>query len=201
MFAVKLRSRAYSMDQSATRLRRFTRGEYERMAENGIFRPGERVELVDGEIVAMTPQRSRHSTVIYLLTKALERAFGKGFMVRVQCPLALDDHSEPEPDIAVVQGVADDYVAEHPTTAALVVEVAEATLAFDRGKKAAVYARAGIADYWVVNLLAGCVEVHRAPRRSKLNWRYAQVTTIRGKRSVSPLAKPRAKLSLAAFLR
>jgi Uma2 family endonuclease len=171
------------------------------MAANGIFQPDERVELVDGEIVAMTPQKSRHATVVHLVAKALEAVFGDGYTVRAKFPLVLDDLSEPEPDVAVVAGSADDYVDEHPTTAVLVVEVSESTLAFDRGPKAGVYARAGIRDYWVVNLVDRVVEAYRNPSSGKLGWSYKDVKRVKGKSTVSPLATPRAKISVASFLR
>src|SRR5437868_7545046 len=86
------------------RLRRFTRSEYERMAAQGILRPDERVELIDGEIVVMSPQGTRHMTVVRLIARALESAFGDGHDVRTQGPLAVGAHSEPEPDVAVVVG-------------------------------------------------------------------------------------------------
>src|SRR5438046_1078224 len=94
----------------ATRVRRFTREEYERMAAQGIFRADERVELLDGEIVIVTPQGSRHAMVVHLLAKALEGAIGSGCLVLTQSPLALDPDSEPEPDVAVVAGAPDDYL-------------------------------------------------------------------------------------------
>lgn len=173
------------------------------MAEQGIFRPDERVELVDGEIVAMTPQRSRHAAVVQLVAKALEAAFGPDHHARIQFPLVLDDMSEPEPDVAVVVGSPDDYVDEHPKAAVLVVEVADTTLAFDRGTKAQVYARAGIQDYWIVNLVDGVVEVHRSPRSSpgKLGSSYKDVKRVKAKGTVRPLGVPRAKISVASFLR
>ena len=190
------------MDRFATRLRRFTRGEYEHMAASGVFQPDERVELVDGEIVTMSPQKARHAMVVHLVAKALEAAIGDGYLVRAQFPLSLDDVSEPEPDVAVVVGSAGDYRDGHPKTAVLIVEVADSTLAFDRGKKAAVYARAGIADYWIVNLVDGEVEVHRNPRPSsgKLEWGYEDVRRVRGEVTLTPLASPTAKVTVADFL-
>jgi Uma2 family endonuclease len=191
------------MVETKTRVRRFTRTEYERMAAQGILRPDERVELLDGEIVVVSPQGSRHATVLRLVAKALEKAFGKGHDVRTQVPLVLGTRSEPEPDVAVVVGSPDDYLDEHPRTAVLVVEVSDTTLALDRGKKLAIYARAGIQEYWIVNLVDRVLEVHRKPRSSsgKLGWAFKDVKSVRGKESVSPLAAPKAKVSVASFLR
>ncbi|MBI3726405.1 Uma2 family endonuclease, partial [bacterium] len=150
-----------------SQVRRFTRTEYERMAEHGILSADERVELVNGEIVVMSPQAARHAIVMHLIAEALKRAFGRGHFVRIQVPLALGPYSEPEPDVAVVAGSPDDYLNDHPKTAVLVVEVSDTTLAKDRGAKLGDYAAAGIEDYWVVNLKAvpPVIEVYRKPKR------------------------------------
>jgi len=145
-------------------VRPMTREEFERAGELGIFRPEERLELIGGEVIAkVTPQRTPHATAVSLAAEALGRAFPSGHHVRVQLPLALGPHNEPEPDLAVVIGSARDYKVQHPATAVLVVEVADTTLRLDRGKKASLYARAGIGDYWLVNLQDGVLEVHREP--------------------------------------
>ena len=141
--------------------RRFTREEYYRLAEIGFFQ-GERVELIEGEIVKMSPISPLHGEVLTLLAERLWQLFGEGYRVRVQLPLSLGD-SEPEPDIAVVPGKAGDYVHAHPTTALLVVEVAQTSLEYDREVKAPLYARAGIPEYWIVNLDGQCIEVYRDP--------------------------------------
>jgi Uma2 family endonuclease len=127
-------------------LRRWSRAEYDRMIDAGVLTTEDHVELIDGEIVTMTPQKSRHATAVWLAQIAIGRAFGEPFGVRTQLPLALDPGSEPEPDIAVVTGSPRDYSDEHPSTAVLIVEVADASLAFDRTVKASLYARAGIPD-------------------------------------------------------
>jgi len=127
---------------STAQLRRWSRSDYDKMMEAGIFAPGERVELIDGEIVEMSPQHSAHSTAVSLSAEALCTAFGAGFDVRTRMPLALDLYSEPEPDVAVVPGSPRDYRDAHPTTALLVVEVADSTEAYDRDQKGSLYARA-----------------------------------------------------------
>jgi Uma2 family endonuclease len=147
----------------AIEMRRWTREEYDRMIAAGMFAPGERVELVDGEILQMTPQGSVHATAIRLTEDALRAAFGPGFDVRPQLPLALSPDSEPEPDLAVVSGNPLSYLNAHPATALLIVEVSDTTLEHDRRRKGSLYARAGIQDYWIVNLIDRCVEVYREP--------------------------------------
>jgi Uma2 family endonuclease len=147
---------------SAVELRRWTRAEYERLADAGFFPDGERVELIEGDIVKMAPQDADHSAGIGLGQLALQMAFGLAHWVRVQLPLALGA-SEPEPDLAVVAGRPDAYAVEHPSTALLIVEVAASSLAYDRDTKAHIYARAAVADYWILNLVDTQLEVHRDP--------------------------------------
>jgi len=100
---------------------------------------------------------------VCLAEEALRVAFGPGVVVRTQLPLALGQYSEPEPDVAVVVGTARDFTDDHPTSALLVVEVADATLSFDRNAKASLYAAAGIPEYWIVNLVHRQLEMHREP--------------------------------------
>jgi Uma2 family endonuclease len=191
------------MSAAAPRLRLWTREEYYKMAEAGVFQPGERVELIGGRIVAMSPQNSPHFTAIRLVEDALRVLFGAGYDVRVQGPLDLSLSSQPEPDIAVVPGTIRDYSTTHPTTALLVVEVSESILSFDRGEKASLYASAGIPEYWVVNLLDRCLEVNRDPVPTagqpygygyRGNRRYAATD------HVSPLAVPQKTVSVADLL-
>ena len=132
-------------------------------AELGLFRPEERVQLLDGEIVITTPQNSPHAAAIGKTERVLARVFGDAYWIRIQMPIVLDPDSEPEPDLAVVSGTPVDYVQEHPRAAALIVEVADSTIARDRGRKALLYARAGIPEYWIVNLLDRCLEMYREP--------------------------------------
>ena len=177
-------------------LHRWTRAEYDRMVEAGVFHPEARLELVEGEIVNMTPQGSFHSTITQLLNEALRAVFGKGFTVRVQMPLAIDERSEPEPDIAVVAGAPRDYLNAHPETALLIVEVADTTLGFDRIRKKRLYARNGIRDYWIVDINAARLEVYRDPVADD----YAsKVSYGRGDR-IRPLAATGSPLEVAELL-
>ena len=182
--------------------RRWRRAEYDRLVELGMF-TGERLELLDGLLVVREPQDSPHATAVLLVQRALERAFGVGWTVRSQMPFALDDDSEPEPDVVVVQGQIRDYSAAHPSRCALLVEVADSSLLFDRRKKAVLYARAGVADYWIVNLRDRVVEVHRAPRRRSRPQdgpRYARIDLLRPPATVTPLAAPGAQIPVADLL-
>ena len=163
---------------------RWTREEYRRLGDAGLL-AGKRVELLEGEIIEMSPIDSAHSTAVGLAEDLLDEAFAVGYHVRVQQPLDLGDPTEPEPDVAVVAGSIRDYEEAHPRTAELVVEVASSSLRYDRERKAASYARAGIPEYWIVNLAERQVEVHRDPRPAA--GRYAQLSIATEGESVSPL--------------
>ncbi len=188
------------MGERTIRTRRWTRREYGRLIDLGVLHEDEPLELLEGRLVVAEPRRAPHATAIDLAAEALRRAFGPGWRVRVQLPLALGRASEPEPDVAVVRGEARDYLAEHPTTAALVVEVADASLHLDRRVKARIYARAEIADYWIVNLVDRVVEVHRDPVGAGRAARYRDVVTTRAGERVVPLAAPFASVSVAELL-
>lgn len=153
---------------------RWTRIEYERMVDAGVFHPDARFELIDGEIIDMSPQGSYHATSIQVMAEYIRHLFGAGYHVRIQMPLALGEDSEPEPDLAVVTGGFMDYRDAHPQTAVLVVEVASSTLAYDR-LKAAVYASHGIPEYWLVNLKEHCLEVFQHPE----NGRYTSYRSLK----------------------
>jgi Uma2 family endonuclease len=153
------------------RFRPLKRSEYDRMVELGMFRD-ERVELIRGVLVKMSPQHAPHASAIQRLTQLLAARLQGRFGLRIQCPLALSDDSEPEPDVAIVPPGT--YDTEHPSTALLVIEVADSSLKADRGK-AAVYASAGIGEYWIINLNARTVEIHASPEGD----RYAEVRTAR----------------------
>ena len=173
---------------------RWTRQAFEKLAEAGLVEPDARLELIDGEILQkMTPQSSQHATAVLLATKALRSFFSPpDYTIRVQLPLALDSYSEPEPNLAAVEGRIDDYVEAHLSTAVLVVEVADASLAFDRTRKAALYARAGISEYWIVNLLDSMLEVYRHPEGST----YREHQVLARHEQLAPLAQPGAFISV-----
>ena len=191
------------MSAQAIQTRRWTRQEYERLVAAGMFHPEERLELVEGEIVRMTSQGSAHATAVVLVQRLLEQAFGEGYFVRGQMPIAVDPSSEPEPDLAVIRGTPHDYATAHPSPqhVVLIVEVADATLDYDRRWKAPLYAQAGIPEYWIVNLVDRCLEVHRTPGPSQSqNLLYQSRQILRAAEAVSPLACPQASLSISDFL-
>jgi len=181
---------------------RMTRARYDRLVDVGIFGPEDRVELLDGLLVAREPQGERHASVVGLVRTALERAFGRGYHIREEKPIALDRRSEPEPDIAVVPGGFRDYLADHPSRPVLIVEVAQTSLALDRLRKGGLYARAGITEYWIVDLVAEALEVYRDPVRAPAGsgWKYDSVRLLRGHAIVTPLAASRARIRVAALL-
>ncbi len=185
------------------RIRRWTRLEYERLVELGVFQPGERLELLDGQLLVREPQGSRHASAIRRVLAALRRALGEAWQLDSQLPFALDPDSEPEPDVAVVPRDPGAYRDAHPSRAVLIVEIAEASYRIDREYKASLYARAGIADYWIVNLVHEVLEVHRDPEHSpdaRYGWRYRTVETLRPPATVAPLVAPASAIPVADLL-
>ena len=161
---------------------RWTRRQYDQMIEAGIFGEDDRVELINGEIIEMSPQGSRHYTFIGLLAEVLEEAYAEGFLIRTQGPLVLDPDSEPEPDVAVVRGRRMDYFDHHPITALLVIEVSDSSLAKDRTSKEELYARHQISEYWILNVEGESLEVYRNP----VGETYQTKTTLHRGDSITP---------------
>lgn len=151
------------MSLSTVGTRRFTPDEYYRMAEAGIFQPGERVELIEGEIVPLSPQNPPHARRTSKITMLFVRAYGDTHAVRVGLPLSLPPASEPEPDFALVSFAAEEQARRHPESADLVLELSDSSLRYDRTEKASVYAKAGLPEYWVLNLVQGNLEVNLDP--------------------------------------
>jgi len=179
---------------------RWTRNEYYKMAELGFFR-GKRVELIKGEIVVMSPMKSAHATAISLANEVLSEVFGKNFVVRTQLPMSLGKTNEPEPDVSVVEGKVRDFSQAHPKTAALVVEISETTLNYDRTTKASLYAENKIPDYWILNLKNRCLEIYRQPiRDKKLGFVYSEIRILTENDTATPLARPDAKVKVADLL-
>ena len=148
------------------------RWEFERMLEMGFFED-ERVELLRGVVVRMTPPSPPHDATLQRLTRIFVHAVGERGWVRVGSAWAANEDSEPLPDLSVVP--PGDYDAEHPTNAWLIVEVARSSLRKDRSIKRALYAECGVAEYWIVNLVDGVIEVHTGPGTVG----YAKQTTFR----------------------
>lgn len=174
----------------------WTRQEFEQLASTGIFDPEDRLELLDGEIFQMTPQSAWHATTVLRAQKILFRIFEQGYEVRTQLPLAIDEHALPEPDLAVVEGTLDDYQEAHPTTAVLVIEVSDSSLAYDKERKLPRYAQNGIPEYWIVNLSDFCLEVYRNP----VGANYQARTIYQIGDTVTLLAAPDVRIAVADLL-
>ncbi len=190
------------MKQIPLTLRRWTRAEYDRLVELGVLH-GESMELVGGQLVVAEPQGSYHASAVGAAGDALRVVLPQGWLVRIQMPVALDHESEPEPDLAVVPGAWANYRAGHPSRPALVVEVAESSLAFDREDKGSLYARGGVRDYWIVNLVDRALEVYRDPGpdpAAPYGWRYREAERLGPAAAVSLLALPTVCVAVSDLL-
>jgi hypothetical protein len=165
---------------------RFTRADYYRMAEAGIIEADARVELLDGEIYRMSPIGSPHGAVLSMLAQLLTTELKGRAICRVQLPVILDDHSEPEPDLAIVRSRADFYRSAHPGPAdvLLLVEISDSSIKLDLGRKRALYAQAGIPEYWVFDLTRGVLVTNREPAGEA----YASVREHNADAKVAPRA-------------
>lgn len=148
-------------DMSPVRVRPLRRAEYDVLVEQGVLGPDDRVQLLEGELVEMSPQKPPHAGIVERLNERLMPALVGRFRVRVQLPLVAGEYSEPEPDLAVVP--IDEPRDRHPERAGLVIEVAHETLRLDLGRKARIYAAAGVPEYWVIDVHADLVHVHTGP--------------------------------------
>lgn len=162
--------------------------EYQRMGEAGVFGPEARLELIEGEIIEMTPIGSLHAGAVKTLNRLLVRMAGDRAVVSVQDPVVLGDRSVPQPDLALLEPRADGYAAAHPTAAEilLVIEVADTTLAFDLGTKVLLYARAAVPEVWVVDVNERAIRVYRDPTASG----YKTGFTVAGQGRVATVALP-----------
>lgn len=167
----------------------FTTAEYHRMGETGILRPTDRVELIEGEILRMSPIGRRHAGCVNRLTELFSRRLAGKVIVQVQNPVVLDAHSEPQPDVTLLRRRADFYSDQHPNPedVLLLVEVVDSSAGYDRSIKLPLYARRGVPECWLVDLEHERIEVYRGPalRAYRQQTHYA-----RGKR-LAPRAFPR----------
>ena len=168
--------------------RLFTAEEYHRIAEAGVLTEDDRVELIEGEILEMSPIGSRHAACVGRLTRVFSRTVGDSAMVWVQNPIRLGERSEPEPDVALVRPRADDYAAGLPTAEDifLLVEVADSSVDYDRQMKVPLYARTGIPEVWLANLGQQHVAVYRDPTPAG----YQTVRVVRPGEAIRPIAFP-----------
>jgi Uma2 family endonuclease len=190
------------MPQPPLTLRRWRRAEYDRLVELGVFED-DPVELIGGHLVVAEPKGTYHTAAVSAAEYALRAILPPGWIVRTQAPILLDDESEPEPDLVAVPGRPADYRHAHPARPALAVEVADSSLAFDREHKGSLYARAGIQDYWIVNLVDRVLEVYREPvpdPSAPYGWRFQSVTTLAPGSATVPLAFPQRQILVADLL-
>jgi len=190
------------MKQAPLTPKRWRRVEYQRLVDVGAF-DREPLELIGGQLIVAEPKGSQHAAAVDMAYVALLSAIPAGWTVRGQNPLALDDESAPEPDLAVVRGSPADFRDAHPTRPALVIEVAESSLQFDRITKSSLYARAGIADYWIVNLIDRVVEIYREPAAdltAPYGWRYTSLERARPPAAPTPLGVPGLPIPVASLL-
>jgi Uma2 family endonuclease len=175
--------------------RLFTREEYHRMAEVGILKPTDRVELIRGEIIEMSPIGRRHVAFVNNLTELFVTRLAGRAIVSVQNPVALAHDTEPQPDLALFRRRSVSYKEAEATTedVLLLIEVADNSLTYDRSTKLRLYAEVGVAEYWVVDVTAESVEVHRGPDAAG----YRDVRRLAGAASVSPIAFSDIGLTLA----
>lgn len=172
---------------------RWTIQQFHDAGEMGLFE-GQPVMLIQGEILAMSPINPPHQGTTTIVGDVLRAAFGGGFVIREQGPFNIGNATDPQPDVAVVEGDPRQFLRAHPTRAVLVVEVSDSTLSYDRHEKASLYAKAGIKDYWIVNVNGAQLEVHRHPEPDETQphgFGYAQRTTHKSGEIVHPLAAPR----------
>lgn len=179
------------------RRKQWTRDECRRLVEAGVLEPG-RFELIQGDVVFKVRQNPPHVLVVTLVLRALVAIIGFDF-VQTQAPVALDDHNEPEPDAAVLACPLREYLGlgtPTPGEVRLVVEIAHATLAADLTAKADLYARFGIGEYWVVDIVERRLSVHRQPSVDG----YADVISYDENQSAAPLAAPTSSIRVADLL-
>lgn len=169
------------------------------MAETGVLRPDAHVELLNGEIIDMSPIGSSHAGTVKRFIRIFTKLAQERWQVSAQDPLHLDDHSEPEPDFMLLKPSADDYTSHHPQPedVFLLIEVADASLDYDREEKLPAYGRAGIAEVWIVNLADLTVEVYREPHFTG----YGSKTIMRGGDQAKPQAFPDVAVDVAELLK
>ena len=177
---------------------RFNVKDYHRMAETGVLSPDARVELLDGEIIDMSPIGPFHGGVVARLTRLFNKLSNDRWLVWPQNSVRLNEHSEPQPDLALLKPSPDDYTGRHPgpDDVFLPIEIADTTLEMDREKKLPAYGRAGIVEVWIVNLNEQTIEVYRDPHFTGYN-----ETVLRAGDQAAPRAFPDAIVDVAGLLK
>lgn len=178
--------------------KRFTTHEYEQIIAAGVIGEDDRLELLEGEIVEMSPIGPSHSSCVVRLTRLLYKLDESGVVIRVQDPIHLDEYSQPQPDISVVQQRDDLYASGHPEPEdiLLLIEVAESSLSYDRDTKLALYARADIPEVWIVALLPQTVEIFRSPGENG----YSEATLFHRGDTLTALNLPQLTMTVDSIL-
>lgn len=186
--------------EDLVRRHRYTVDDYYRMGEVGILAADARVELIDGEVIEMPPIGAPHASVVTDLQRSLERAVGDAAIVRVQNPIHLGRHDEPQPDIALVTPPASKYRTRHPEAAdvLLLIEVAESSLRVDRDLKLGLYARCAIPEVWLVDLKAGRMTRYRDP--SKTGYGESEILALGSPVPLPGLPAPSTRVDLSGLL-
>ena len=202
---VRMVSSAKVRANTERRIRRFTLSEYHWLIERGFFHPDDRVELIRGQLVEMSPIHPPHASTVTRLARILDRWVEEPLVVRSQQPITLAGQiSEPEPDVvlAAPAGSSDEFDQRHPLPAEvlLVCEVSDSTLAFDRKTKLSLYASAAIQEYWLVNVYERTLEVYRDPGLSGRRMTYRQQIKVPVGQKIAPLALPDCEIDPALFL-
>lgn len=193
----------------------WNKDDYYRLADLGFFN-GKRVELIEGEIFVkynytefdegeyeMSAMSSLHFSGVNVAAEVMREVFKKKYFVSVQCPVDMGESSELEPDVSIIEGKARDFKNAIPKTAALIIEVSDTSLLYDRGKKASLYARAKIEDYWIVNVKDKRLEVYRRPIKDETafyGFSYGEIRILTENDEATPLAAPDAKIKVADIL-
>ena len=177
---------------------RFTVDDFMLMGKVGIFKDEDRVELIDGEVIRMNRIGPGHSGRVMRLNAKFSRALGDRVIVNVQNPFQFRPRGQPQPDVMLLRPREDFYTTSHPTASdtLLLIEVSDSSLAYDRETKAAVYAQAGIQDYWIVDLVNMQLLVHRQP----VDGVFRSVQALGEEDSVQPLAFPDVAIAVSEIL-
>lgn len=178
-------------------LRRFRVDEYHRMLEVGVLAEGEKVELVDGLILSKPRRGPAHAFAIQELNRVLARQLPDEYRLRPQLPATLDDWNEPEPDFAIVRTEDTRGKKNHPDHALVMIEVADSSLRYDRTRKAALYARRRIPEYWIVNVTERAIEVHRDPDAAGKRYRVTEI--LRPGQTLESASVPGVTVEVAAL--